>query len=269
MSTNSREEDVYMEEEEGEPEYEVESILEKKRVGNKWKYRIKWVGYPLDQCTWEPEENLSNVQEMLEEFESEWARKNKEVKKPALMQKSRPMPQVKAPLKETKLNSGPRREEDEDEEFFDSKPSKKRRIDEEEEKPQLTYSLKTSQASQGKKKKENENYKSAVINNSARPLTEMLKSKEKRVGNADAIVLAQEESPKIFGSFEGDDLPKRLVTAKLVTETNEVNCLVEWDARKSGIKPCDTFVSNRILRVRCPQLLLDFYESRLRFPTGK
>ena len=55
--------------------YEVEKILNKKRFGKEWKYKIKWVGYPDDQCTWEPKDNLHN--EMLKDFEREFSLKEK------------------------------------------------------------------------------------------------------------------------------------------------------------------------------------------------
>jgi len=51
-------------------EYEVDAILDKKIVRKKAQYLIKWVGYPLHDATWEPEENLTNAQEKVKEFES-------------------------------------------------------------------------------------------------------------------------------------------------------------------------------------------------------
>jgi hypothetical protein len=32
-------------------------------------YKIKWVGWPISSCTWEPTKNLVHVKEMLKEFE--------------------------------------------------------------------------------------------------------------------------------------------------------------------------------------------------------
>ena len=54
---------------ESEQEYEVEEVLEKKRYGRHWRYRIKWKGYPVDESTWEPIKNLENCAEKLREFE--------------------------------------------------------------------------------------------------------------------------------------------------------------------------------------------------------
>lgn len=49
-------------------QYEVEEILEKKQFGNIAKYKIKWVGYGYDDCTWEPEKNLTQCKEMVKKF---------------------------------------------------------------------------------------------------------------------------------------------------------------------------------------------------------
>ena len=41
--------------------YHVEKILDKKRIKGKIKYLIKWKGYSMKECTWEPLINLKNV----------------------------------------------------------------------------------------------------------------------------------------------------------------------------------------------------------------
>lgn len=53
--------------------------------------------------------------------------------------------------------------------------------------------------------------------------------------------------------------------AKLTAHGNLV-LRVDWNIRKNGIIPASTYVSKTILRLKCPQLLLDFYEARLVFP---
>ena len=52
-----------------EEEYIVEKILEKKKMGSIWKYKVKWEEYPEEECTWEPRENLENVKYLIDEFE--------------------------------------------------------------------------------------------------------------------------------------------------------------------------------------------------------
>ena len=50
-------------------EFAVESILDKKVVNGIAQYKIKWVGYPLSDCTWEPFSHLENVKDMVARFE--------------------------------------------------------------------------------------------------------------------------------------------------------------------------------------------------------
>jgi hypothetical protein len=52
-----------------EAEYEVEKILEKKTIGGKSQYLVKWKGYSLNASTWEPEENLTHCTELLDRFD--------------------------------------------------------------------------------------------------------------------------------------------------------------------------------------------------------
>jgi hypothetical protein len=43
--------------------------LEKRQVGKRFQYLVKWEGYSIEQATWEPASNLSNVKSMIKEFE--------------------------------------------------------------------------------------------------------------------------------------------------------------------------------------------------------
>ena len=49
-------------------EYEVEAILDVKKVGWGVKYLVKWLGYPVEENTWEPRQNLTNVSLSLQDF---------------------------------------------------------------------------------------------------------------------------------------------------------------------------------------------------------
>ena len=52
-----------------ETEYEVEDVIDKKVINGSPFYKIKWLGYPVEECTWEPLENLSNITMMIDQFE--------------------------------------------------------------------------------------------------------------------------------------------------------------------------------------------------------
>ena len=49
--------------------YTVEFIITRKIKGKKKFYLIKWEGYPITDCSWEPISHLSNVNDMVKEFD--------------------------------------------------------------------------------------------------------------------------------------------------------------------------------------------------------
>jgi len=57
---------------EGEEEWEVERILNKRRVREKDKYLVCWKGFTVESDTWEERENLENAKEVIKEFEKEY-----------------------------------------------------------------------------------------------------------------------------------------------------------------------------------------------------
>ena len=50
-------------------EWEVEKILNKKKISGVVKYLVRWKGFTAEGDTWEREENLKNVEELIKEFE--------------------------------------------------------------------------------------------------------------------------------------------------------------------------------------------------------
>ena len=54
---------------EGVEEWEVEKILNKKKMRRVVKYLIQWKGFTAEGDTWERKENLKNAEELIEEFE--------------------------------------------------------------------------------------------------------------------------------------------------------------------------------------------------------
>ena len=53
---------------EGEPEWHVESILKKRTRGRRLEYLVKWIGYTVEESTWEPAEFLANAPQKVAEF---------------------------------------------------------------------------------------------------------------------------------------------------------------------------------------------------------
>ena len=54
---------------EGVEEWEVEKILNKKKIRGVVKYLVWWKGFMAEGDTWEREENLKNAEELIKEFE--------------------------------------------------------------------------------------------------------------------------------------------------------------------------------------------------------
>ena len=50
--------------------FDVEKIITRKINGKKKYYLIKWVGYPLKDCSWEPISHLQNISHMIEIFDN-------------------------------------------------------------------------------------------------------------------------------------------------------------------------------------------------------
>ena len=48
--------------------FAAERILKKRKRKGKLQYKVKWLGYPEDQSTWEPEENILD-KSLIEHFE--------------------------------------------------------------------------------------------------------------------------------------------------------------------------------------------------------
>ncbi|BAM41601.1 uncharacterized protein TOT_030000955 [Theileria orientalis strain Shintoku] len=57
----TRKKNVKVQPEPEDDEFEVEDILDFKYVKGKPRYLIKWKGYPPEDNTWEPEENMTNI----------------------------------------------------------------------------------------------------------------------------------------------------------------------------------------------------------------
>jgi hypothetical protein len=62
----------------GEPEYEVEKILDAqpRGQGRKMHFLVKWKGYPMSDNSWEPKENL-HADELITEFQKKSPKPNR------------------------------------------------------------------------------------------------------------------------------------------------------------------------------------------------
>ena len=65
---------------EGEEEFEVKKILNKRVVRGKEKFLVRWKGYTVEEDTWESRENLENAKELVDEFEREYGEEVEELR---------------------------------------------------------------------------------------------------------------------------------------------------------------------------------------------
>ncbi len=151
--------------------FEVECILDRKLLGNRPVYKIKWVGYPLSECTWEPLAHLSQVMDLVDAYE--------EVRK------------LEAEIPEAPLD-----------EF-------------------------------------------------GHPIRSAVVMKE-----------TSAETSKVMGKLEVDT-PVGILAGRL--ETGRVICKLEWARRLDGTLPLPSEVHSDEIKEEFPELLLDFYESQLKF----
>ena len=68
--------------------YTIEKIIDRKKVKDKYKYKIKWKGFPMEQCTWEPIKNLQYALGLVDEYNKNHPIKKKN-KKIVLLSKKR------------------------------------------------------------------------------------------------------------------------------------------------------------------------------------
>jgi len=64
---------------EGEKEYEVERVINKRKRYGKWEYLVRWKGYTAKEDSWEKEANLKNAKEAVDEYEKKYGREGKRV----------------------------------------------------------------------------------------------------------------------------------------------------------------------------------------------
>ena len=65
---------------EGEEEFKVEKILNKRLVRGKEKFLVRWKRYMAEEDTWENRENLKNAKELVEEFEKIYGKEAEELR---------------------------------------------------------------------------------------------------------------------------------------------------------------------------------------------
>lgn len=71
----------------------------------------------------------------------------------------------------------------------------------------------------------------------------------------------------MYGDLESGDKPKRILKARKVKD--ELEFLLEWQARSNKFVPKESVATNRELKKFCPEILMDFYEKKIVFKENK
>ena len=66
---------------------------------------------------------------------------------------------------------------------------------------------------------------------------------------------------------EESDIPLKIITANIVD--NILCFLIEWQIRPDGIRPESSYVKNNFLKENYPKILIEFYESKIKFINKK
>ena len=186
--------------------YYIERILDKRKVNGKYEYKIKWEGYPLNQSTWEPLENLQTAMELVNEFDKVYEQQNKDKNES----------KNNSYLKKKRLLKKEVKKEEKGKEEIEQKEEKNEIIPVEEEKKPNNENNNGSINLE-----ENEYIRKYIINDSLKSVTTVRKKENKLIA----------EVKKLKPNNEIEDI--EIETSRLKTEN--------------------------------PWILLDFYESKIKF----
>lgn len=211
---------------EGVEEFIVESILEKRKIGGRTEYLIKWKDYSADENTWEPVENLRHAKDLLKSFEEK--------------------------LKKKKRNKT---------EFVEVEKYSK---DDEEEEEKLSISSKENEEFEEKPRKK-------VKKDVQPPSRTLISRKSANIADSESEEdYEKEEQLEKSGKghfFLGDE-PESILSCKS-NKNNEIEFTVSWKKRKNKVTPKPNVFTAKELRRYNKDLLLDFYESKLKFVQSK
>jgi hypothetical protein len=91
---------------------------------------------------------------------------------------------------------------------------------------------------------------------------ELREEVDKVIANDDKDSEGSFEDP--YGSLDYQDVPQKIL--RMENRNDEFLALVEWAVRKnSGIKPISSYVERYVLRKKKPLLLIDYYESKMKW----
>ena len=100
-------------------------------------------------------------------------------------------------------------------------------------------------------------------------LSKLMEIAEPKRAKSPKAKVEPEERIDEEGTIE-KDVPLRVVSGKQHKNNPlDLICTVEWKKRDDGKKPADSEVKNSVLKEKYPSVLIEFYESKIRFANKK
>lgn len=226
--------DLIADDNQAEKLYVVEEVIGKKMENGITYYLLKWAGWSAEYNSWEPEENLIGIQELIEEFNQ----KNAE-----------------------RLSVHPRQD------ITDSIPG----ILPTETSNLTNTSKKNTPVEMNQVSCEEKQLISQLPKIiSEQPIPNVMKQPMISFQEKLKIELQNLNLPE--GSFKSGDIPEQILAVDVVgafaNGEKMVNCLVKWRKRDNDQMLRPSIYTNTIVKQRCPELLIAFYESKLKIADG-
>lgn len=207
-------------------EYNVEKIVDKKVSDGLVYYKVKWEGYPMSQCTWEPSSHFEKAKEYVLAYENTKVPKaKKKINSSAIC------------LKESVsvCNDSADITSNKNESHFDPKPKEKKKI------------LNPNTNKDVVKKMTHTRNKSPSVNSVVSEKNSIMISVEDET-NSEPEVLS----------------PLRIIKLSKLS-TDGIKYQIEWKENGSGIKPSNSELSSEAIRQKYPLILIDYLESKIQY----
>lgn len=213
-----------------EEEYAVEKVVDRRTRKGKIEYFLKWKGYPDEDNTWEPVENL-DCKDLIAAYEAD-RKKQEEAAESTKSDKAKP-------------SAG--------------KPGSKRKPDEANSKDKANNSSTTTSAKRKKTDEQNQDSNNSTATNNTTSNSKKKGRRESSKSDSDNESTTNESigavKPEKNGFERGLD-PEKILGASDLTGT--LTFLIQF----KGVDQAE-LVPAPIANVKCPQLVIKFYEERL------
>ena len=234
--------------------YNIEKIIERRKRNGEYQYKIKWEGYPMSQCTWEPLKNLESAIELVEEYNlthpiiTQKSPKSVNKKKNIFINKKRKLEKDEADDYIKEITQNEIKNDDKNKDDDKNKEAPQNEIKNDDKNREVTQ----NEIKNNDKNKDDDKNKEATQN-------EQIIEEEKKISD-------DEKKPNINKNiiqkqYIIDDSLKSVITVKqqngkLIAIVNKI------DAEGNTAK---AYITTEELRKSNPTILLDFYESIIKF----